>query len=71
VSLIWRKNKSRDQWVAGGEDTRGYYVITAVDDGPAFPRWYELEANGRILNEEFVDFETAKQTAADIEERRT
>jgi hypothetical protein len=78
AGLSWRK-ASQDQWVA---DQGGYYVITYVEDrrdifvgevkmSTQVRRYYELEANGHVLEQEFWHFEHAASAAKTIEEKRT
>lgn len=78
AGLTWRKT-SDDQWTTSGE---GYYVITYVEDrrevfvgevkmATNVKRYYELEANGHVLDDEFWHFEDAASAAKTIEEKHT
>lgn len=49
-------------------DGGGYYVVTNVLDEGLW--YYELEANGRLVQEQFMTKEAAQDAALEIEEKR-
>lgn len=79
--LVWRQSQ-RGQWLATVDKTNGHYVITWVEDeekvfvgdkvmATQVHKYYELEANGHVLDQRFPYFEDAAMAAKEIEEKRT